>query len=211
MTHIANRVMKSFESTDREEMVKYLEWLRDTASKSEEKTRRAVLYALIGIVAFEILEIDTKSELSLGPLKLSDPSPVILFIPVAVAFFMLEAFVSITKYDAGRVTFRDLLERWQPLAKGNEIDGIVLPPEALYVASGTVNIGSSATPEEKAESLISRSVMIGVILIGLAFEVHAFVVLFRALGAGSPLLWGAITLVVLIIGAMFYYGYADNN
>jgi hypothetical protein len=192
-------------------MVKYLDWLRDSLSKSEEKTRRALLYTLVGAAVFELLAVDSKSELSLGPLKIDNPSSVVALLPVFVAFFFLEAFVSIEKYDAGRTVFRELLERWQPPAAGNEIDAIVLPPEALYVGSAAVNTGPAATPQENAESSISIIVMLGAILLAFSFEVHAFVVLFSRLGASSVLVWLALILVVLIAGAIVYYGRADSN
>ncbi|MFJ5991944.1 hypothetical protein [Lentzea sp. NPDC092896] len=184
-----------------EQVEKYIDWLQASlADFTKEKRRRSFLLITLAAV-FELLAAGGQSEIVIGPLKISQPSVVLVFMPTLAAYVFTELMIVHNKTHDLLDALCTSMRAWHGTAHANALAYLTVGPEPLLWNTSILRGHLGSKPKRgKAEERLSTAIVLLVILGLLAFLVHAFVVLFQRLGPGSVLIWvnlaGTSTLIV---------------
>jgi hypothetical protein len=212
---VDERVKDSFPVGDpkvdnREDMFRYMDWLRPTMQSYTQNMRRVATAILLLIAVFELLAHSRNTKFSLESFPISRGSVVFNILPVVVAYLVLQIITDVNKADQLKRTFTAVFKRWSGLAGANDLDKLLYGPEPLYWNwdpnwTETGNKSESDNRERIASSVLSVGLLIAV----LGFEADAYYVLFSSaqysLWHVRYLLWGislACTLFCLVMGAL---------
>jgi hypothetical protein len=94
----AQRIVDSLTSSSPEDIRKYIELLRTALGEYSQVVRRSVVHYLVIVFLFEVVLSAKTVELSLGPVKLSRASDILIFIPILAAFVFNETLVASLNY-----------------------------------------------------------------------------------------------------------------
>jgi hypothetical protein len=126
------RVIKAFENSSHEDIVKYLEWLRATIEVLSQNIRRTIGLALVLIAAFGLVNTSSNTVITVGSFKLSGGSIVAIFIPAIVSFLLYQAATDTNRLNILQEAFSKVFSIWSPAGENNDVDLWVLPSYALY-------------------------------------------------------------------------------
>lgn len=213
--NVTQRVENSFISDDlkvdnREDMFRYMDWLRPTMQSYTQNMRRMATIILLLIAVFELVAHSRNTRFSIESFPISRGSVVFDILPVMVAYLVLQIITDVNKaYQLNRV-FTAVFKKWSQSAGANDLDRLLYGPESLYWSWHTQwtdeeNKSASDNREFIASSVLSAGLLLAV----LAFEADAYNVLFSSaqyfLWHVRYLLWGislGCTSFCLIAGAL---------
>src|SRR5215469_7159527 len=83
---VRQRVSHSFRYGAHDDVTKYLDWLTSTIGDISQSLRKTVALLLSLMAAFAIVNASSDAELSIGSIKVSNSSLVIIFLPALISF-----------------------------------------------------------------------------------------------------------------------------
>jgi hypothetical protein len=179
---VRDRARDSFNKDDKEQIYEYLDWLRSTLREYVQNMRRMVAVLFLLAAAFELVANSRNASISIGSFRVTRNSIVLDFLPVAVAFLFLQVSVDGIKSDQLSDLFTEIFGLWSEKAEMNDLDVPVKGSAPVYwnPFAGTYRPGNLAGVD-KLEGNVA-TLLIGIIFLGvLAFEGHAYYILFPAL------------------------------
>jgi hypothetical protein len=200
------RVEDSFDSSDHEDVSKYLDWLSNVISNDTLAVRRMATLVVLLIAVFELVNESPKVRLSLGSFQLYKGSIVIQFVPALVAFLSLQTLIDTERLNNSQRIFSAAFGQWSEKAKENDLDNNILPPMPLYWNVGGVTARRSRVANV-ATYVLAFTLIFGVI----AFEAQAYYVLYR-LPTGGNIYWlvsVGVTAICIITAFSYTYDMAD--
>jgi hypothetical protein len=126
-------LLEAFTDAPRDEVLKFLEWLRESLYCSEENVRRSIVHIVLAVAIFELVAFAASDDITIGPLKIPNTSLFLALIPPYVAYAILQSLISTERYDVNRWIFKRMLETWQPKLDDMYADKLSLPEEVLYI------------------------------------------------------------------------------
>jgi hypothetical protein len=194
----------------REDMFRYMEWLRPTMQSYTQNMRRMATVILLLIAVFELVAHSRNTKFSLESFPISRGSVVFNILPVVVAYLVLQIITDVNKADQLNRVFTTVFKRWSQSAGTNDLDKLLYGPESLYWNwdpqwTDEGNKSASDNRERIASWVLSRGLLLGV----LGFEADAYYVLFSSaqysLWHARYLLWVislVCTLFCLVMGGL---------
>jgi hypothetical protein len=127
---IQKRIEESFDKDDREQVLKYMDWIYSSILDYVQTVRRNAAVLLLLIAAFELVVESRNTTLSIGSFSISKNSVALVFVPAIVGFLLMQILLDTQK--AGRLydgVFTPLFRIWSPKAAGNKLDLIIDQPQ----------------------------------------------------------------------------------
>lgn len=209
------RVKEAFTENDKEQAIKYLDWLRPTILDYAASIRRSSLVMILLVAIFELVISAKDIKITIGSFQVARGSIVLVFLPPLIAYLYMQAFWDTVRADYLREAFVAIFKIWSPKAEKNDFDDLLTPSQLMYFSV----IGGSFHEETKrridkledsASSIFVVSVIFGVV----AFEGQAYFVLFPH-HLGEAFTWTislCITIFCLCITVLTLYYFArDDN
>lgn len=192
---------KNISEADKENISKYLDWIISTLGDYAQNNRRTATLLLFIVAAFELVVYSRNSNISIGSFVIARGSIVFDFAPALVAYFCLQIIADWNKTDQLMKVFRTVFALWSEKAEENDLGNFLLGSAPLYW-NPTGGFTGRLEPTNKYRSdrleIFSTSVIMITVLVGvLAFEAHAYYVLFAA--SGSKLVLWAVSLFITVI------------
>jgi hypothetical protein len=220
MASISERVNQAFGSRDsstkkverdpikeaerREQLSKYLDYIKEADKEAIGAIRRNLLLALLAAVAFLLFQTQTIEKIDIGPIELATGSKLTVFLTSMSAYFFLETAIAIPNADRKRAAFSEVFAIWNREAHNARLDQLVYAKEPSYFATLT------AWPAEKDrtsfdriyEKWIAGPLAVGIAFLPFAFEIYAFIVLFAGFGRTDWTVWLNLVITsILLAGA----------
>lgn len=176
------------------------------------RTRTATLIAVIA--GFFLLTTGDVQELTLGPLKFDDISPILKLAPAVMAFVYLDLIMLyLVAFDYDRL-YQELVRKlWLPVLEADL--ELALAPKLGSLWGGR-NIIASGRPTHSTVVKVNDFLLgisgVLMLLFPLVFVAYAFVVLFDRFGAGDPLIWLAVAAATLcLVRALIALAYWNTS
>jgi hypothetical protein len=186
---IPQRVAEAFDEADTAKAEKFLDTTLSSWKQISDSITRTVAIIFLLAGAFEILiGSGATTSLTLGSLTFSNSSLLQQFMPALVAYLLYDMSSLVARWrDHGAIYFATL-KIFQPKLFNSELPSMVLP-----IIRGPWSLGPAYTHEraEDAFAVIMRIILllIGGILLPLAFESQAYYALVHKYGTGNILVW----------------------
>lgn len=200
---ITERINSAFDSLESDESKSnYIQAVRASLEDIETKLQANLKIVLVGMVAFELVVRASLSELSLGPIKITDLSMVQKILPAVVAYF----YNQIISLYAIRILARQVHDRAiKYTARSiyeNDLEYFTLPHSWFL----TEDIMKQYTGI-KLFTIITIPVKFATVVAPIAFLVYAYYQNFRISGSSDILVWSSLiaSVILAIQGAMFYF------
>lgn len=203
--YIYERVQESFKEDDRENIFRYMDWLRSTMQDYTQNMRRIATGALLLVALFELVANSRNSSVSIGSFRIARGTVVFDVLPIVVAYLVLQIIIDVNKVDQLQGVFSEAFKIWSEKAKANDLDLLPHGPVPLYwnpTASMTRPGRDNMHMSDKVDIVASFTLSWGLVLAVLAFEAHAYYIL---LPSPPSVLWFislGCTLFCLTIGAI---------
>lgn len=178
---IEARVQDSFSEANREDIFKYLDWVRSTILDYSQTMRRMATFLILLIAAFEIVANSRKSQITIASFQIARGSVVLTLLPGLVAFLVLQMMTDAGKAHRLITVYQEVFKLWSEKAEANDLDSEVLTDPPLYwtPAGGGFrkeNVNRAYKLADDSSLVLTVAVLMGI----LAFEAHAYYVLFPA-------------------------------
>jgi len=207
---IRHRVADSFDDKDREDILKYMEWLRENIAELVQSVRRTVTFTLLLMAAFGLVSESKKSTISIGSFQISNGSLVIVFLPALVAYLSLQVVSDSIQSNSLQIAFTAAFRKWSAKAERNDLDMLLFPTQALYWNPGTTSgYDDNRRWLDRVRAGTSDIIGIVVSISILAFEGWAY----YKLGNYSSAIWiisVCMTVLCLTLAMIQYIG-TDNT
>jgi hypothetical protein len=174
--------------------VDFLHALRDSWKEIAISLNRTLFLTLGLVVVFELLAQGQEGELNLGIITVKDTAVIQKFLTVAVAYLYLELVVLTIRQEDTHTAHTQLMKRIQPNIESNDLDLLLQPPARTLFTGGPAPRKSNALRYESLLDAILYTLIYPVLLMPIAFEVHAFYVLFRRFHSSDILVWVCLVL-----------------
>lgn len=73
-----------------EQLTQYLDYLRDALKETLSQMRRSLLLMFLLALVFALFQTRTLEDVSLGPIKITSRSELVVFLPTLIAYFLFE-------------------------------------------------------------------------------------------------------------------------
>ncbi len=179
--------------------------IRSNWQKAEEAVRSAILFLVLLVLAFELLEKSAVKEANIGPFKLGDLSFIQKFIPVLIAYYFYYICNLTLMLANYRIIHETILKKIYPTLEKNSIGKFLGPPYLSIF--GDLTFVPSKSPLYSLIDKLQRIFIIIVLFGSILFEIYAFQSLFVLFGLSDILIWISlfISLVLLLRGFLFIY------
>jgi hypothetical protein len=205
MKKIENRIRDSFSIDDREDLVRYLGWARSTISEYTQNIRRSSTVLVLLIAVFELVVNSRNGLVSIGSFQITRNSLALVFLPMIVAFLLLQVVTDTEK--AGRVgtAFCEAFRLWSKKASENGLDVLLASPTPLYWNTKDILFRDvTFDPIDTVETIGGLSLLVITLIGVLAFEAQAYYVLYPIRGSGLfPWLISLLVTVFCLISVAF--------
>jgi hypothetical protein len=172
---IKQRVSHSFYSNGHDDVAKYLDWLSSTISDIGQSLRKTVALMLSLMAAFAIVNASPKAQLSIGSVKVSNSSLVIIFLPALISFLYFQVGRDTLQLISRSRAFTAAFSIWSFKAEENDLDALIAPLRAAYWDLGGTGRSSNTSLSER----IGKTGQLGaapLIFIGvICFEIYAYI------------------------------------
>ena len=185
MKHIAlaDRVAAAF---DKETADAYGDQYLDAVVQNWREIARAMRRSLLVIVAlmagFFLLQNAKNTEITLGPLKLTNVSAVLTVIPALVAVLGYEVLAGFFAYVLCRDTITALMKVLHPSIHENDLQLLLVPPTTSLiggVGSSWEDLRNTAPGmEEKVLVVTSTGIFVAIVIGGFAFFGYSYIHLY---------------------------------
>lgn len=177
---VAERIDDSLDGKDREDVLKFMEWLRSGMQDLTQSLRRTMALALLLMAAFELVS-ESKTTITIGSFQISNGSIVIVFIPALVAYLYLQTISDTVRLDTLQFAFTAALRQWSADAERNDLDLLIAPSQALYWnAVSTPGYPDNRSWLENLRLWTFRTVLLVVMAGVFAFESWSYYKLYRS-------------------------------
>lgn len=183
------RVQDSFREASREDIVKYLDWVRSIILDHNQAMRRMAAFLVLLVAVFEIVANSRNVRITIASFQVTRGSVVLILLPGLVSFLALQMIADSYKANRLMSVYHEVFKLWSEKAAANDLDDEALSASPLYWTLTTA--GFREENRTKSAKLIDNSglFLAYVVLVGiLAFEAHAYYVLFPA-HVPSLILW----------------------
>ena len=119
------RVEDSFDADHREDAYKYSDWLRTPIADTVQSVRRSAITIVLLVAIFEIITESPKAVISLYSFQIGKGSVVLQFLPVFVAYLLLQVMRDTMYLGVLSAAFSAAFEKWSPEAVSNDLDLLV--------------------------------------------------------------------------------------
>jgi hypothetical protein len=198
--NIRDGVKSSFSSSEdrsqevaTEQALKYMEALRPVLKDYSRAGARSGLLVLTLAVVFELLHRSIISEVRIGGVLIKDLSFLRIFLPPAIAYFFFDGVSNSCRYDRLAEAHSAAFSVWNRTAESLDLDSLVEPAVPLYWLTGGGLRDEQMDRFDKLQTAAAVAIGCGLLLGLCAFEIYAYVVLFR--GPGISILAAVISLV----------------
>jgi hypothetical protein len=197
------RVMDAFDNSDGAEIERFMDLTLSSWRQLSDSITRTVVFIFLLAGVFEIL-VDTSSikSLTLGPLTFSNTSLFQLFIPALVAYLLYDVWSLVTRWrDHGAIYFA-IVNRFEPKLFESDLPLMVAPVIRGPWSLGPAFAKYTDRPTDTFEIFMRVILLIvGGIILPLAFEFQAYYTLVYRYGAGDILIWVSAAAAVFFIFA----------
>lgn len=177
---IEKRFSESFDANDREDIYKYLDWLRSTMSEFSQNVRRLVTITVFLIAVFEVIaQSSPKVGITISSFRIGKGSIALTFIPALVAYLFFQILIDSTRLRIMQKGFASLFKKWNAKAEGGDLDLVVMPPQAIYWSVGGLGHKANVIRSDKVEDVASKILLFAITAGTLLFEYQAYLTLFR--------------------------------
>jgi hypothetical protein len=200
---IEERVKDSFESSDSDQVFKYLELMRQTRDDYAGELRRLSTVLILLVAVFELVENGKNTIISVSSFQFSRHSVVMIFVPALAAYLFCQLSIDSTKSDRIGHAFNSTFRLWCPKGADNDLDILVQGPAPLYANSSTFSSRKFGGLTEKVEDIGGLTFIVVLLLGVFAFEGQAYYVLFS-----YSILWFVsvvLTVYLLVFGIIVYF------
>jgi hypothetical protein len=206
---MSERVKDSFDDNSEKEIEKFLDWTLTRVQDYCQSIRRSLTLMVLLIAVFELVRATKGGIITLGSFRISNNSPVLLFIPALAAFLYFQSIIDNRHASRHIMAFQDLLTKWAPKAMDNDLH--VLPlglPVPIYwnnVAGLQKDVHDRRVDNVEifASLILALTLLVGV----LAFEAQAYYLLHSS-STHQNILW-LISLVItafcLLMSALAFF------
>ena len=206
------RVRDSFTDAPREDISKYMEWLRSTAENLSQAVRKMILIMLLLIAAFELVGESPKTQLSIGAFKIASGSIVIIFIPALVSYMFFQVMRDSELLSELQKVFTDAFTIWSPKAEENNLDLWILPSITTFWNWAETKDISYDSPLVKILDLMQGLATATVILGVICFEIQAYYTLYQQRTTNFTLwLTSAIISAFCLVQAIAWFAAVKPN
>jgi hypothetical protein len=129
---IWERAAESFGTGAHEDLTTYLGWLRDSIASTSESIRRLAVLIVLLIAAFELVGEAKGVTITIGSFQISRNSIVLQFVPVLVAYLILQMTMDTTRNVEMRAAFSELFAKWSAEAGAHDMDLLLHSPMPVY-------------------------------------------------------------------------------
>lgn len=189
----------------RDQVLAYIQMLRDSASDRARVMRHSVTLALAAAFLFLLLQTDLTPKLSLGPFEFLKDSILSVFLSSAVAYLFLEAAMKVVEVDRLVDTLEAAFANWNRKLYDNDLEVLLVPDSPIYFAMSFRGVSSQ---HESTLDKFYLPVMIGlfipVTIIPGAFQVYAFAAMFSTFGWGHPVVWLNIAVASVLTSVAYW-------
>lgn len=194
---IRDRVNGSFDTSDREQISKYIDWLRPVKAEYMQGIRRMATAMVLLAAAFELVANSRSAEISIGSFRVDRGSIVLEFLPAIVAYFFLQINIDTNRVSQVDKIFQATFKLWSEKAWSNDLHLALQESAPVYWSM----LGGTSRPEntyasDKLEDKVSYALLFVVTGGTLLFEAQAYFTLFPK-RASEIVLW-AISLLLTI-------------
>jgi hypothetical protein len=204
---IKDRVRDSFSESDREDIFKYLDWIRSSLLDYNQAMRKMAAFIVLLIAIFEIVANSHNSIIAIGSFSISKGSLPFILLPGLVAFLFIQMMADAARADQLITIYTEVFRLWSVKAEANDLDVEVLSFPPLYW--NPTNAGYRSGNKTRLYRLTDNTGVFFslMVLIGmLAFEADAYYVLLptRILEFILWLISLFFTLGCLILGCLIF-------
>jgi hypothetical protein len=205
---IEDRIKASFDEDDKEETLKYMDWINSALLNYCQDVRRNAGFLLLLVAIFELVIGSRKATISIGSFGVSRNSIALTFLPAIVSFLYMQAILDSQKASRLNTIFSIAFKIWSPNASANKLDLYLSQPAPVYwnMAGGTYN-QSKLDKLDDRESVMSYTFITAIIFGILAFEAQAYYLLFST-RAPEIIVWAVsllVTLFCLVSGMLLIF------
>jgi hypothetical protein len=219
MTSISERVNQAFgrqdpsteegerdpikEAERREQLSKYLDYIKEADKEAIGAIRRNLLLALLAAAAFLLFQTNTIEKIDLGPIELATGSKLTVFLTSLSAYFFLETAIAIPDADRKRVAFSQVFAIWNREAYNAGLALLVHANEPSYFAPLTESPAEnhSTTFDRVYEKWITVPLALSMAFLPFVFEIYAFIVLFAGFGITDWTVWLNLVITSILLVA----------
>jgi hypothetical protein len=204
---IERRVRESFDEKNSEQITKYLDWLRQTSADYASNTRRIATALILLVAAFELVANSRNEKITIGSFQIARDTPVLMFLPVIVAFLLCQATIDFLKADRVQDAFSKIFALWCAKGEQNDLDALLEGPTPLYwtPTAGKVR-ESNRDAGDKLELFGGMTLLVAVLIGTFAFEGQAYYVLFSP----QNVLWFISLSISIFFLALTAYGWTSG-
>jgi hypothetical protein len=205
---IKDRVRDSFRESDREDIFKYLDWIRSSVLDYNQAMRKMAAFVVLLIAIFEIVANSHNSTISIGSFSISKGSLPFILLPGFVAFLFIQMMADAARAEQLIRIYTAVFGLWSANAEANDLGAEALSSLPIYW--NITGPGYRSVNETQLDRLtdsigvfFSFAVLIGM----LAFEADAYYVLLptRTLEFISWLISLFFTLGCFILGCFISF------
>lgn len=129
---IERRIVESFGKDDREQLLKYMDWINSSIQEYVQTVRRNATFLLLLVAAFELVVGSRNAALSIGSFSISRDSIALVFVPAIAGFLLMQIILDTRKASQLYSVFTHLFRIWSPKAAYNNLDLMVDQPQPAY-------------------------------------------------------------------------------
>jgi len=206
MKRASQRINDSFDASDREDIYRFLDWVRSAISERSQQLRRTVTIAILLIAVFEVVIQSPRTEVALGSFRLYRGSFVLQFVPVLIAYLYYQLVIDSCHLNEMQDISAAAFSKWSSKGYENGLHPLIQSPMPSYW-----NI-TGAQPDLTLSKIETTAEYIFVILILLgvpAFEAQAYYALYDS--STVHVLWIASVIVSTIFCVMAIWHFIVYN
>jgi hypothetical protein len=186
---VKERVADSFAEEGSEYIEKYIDMLREEWRSVTTSLSRTILLTLGLVVLFELLLRADTIELTLGPAKLTEPSPILRFIPALIAYLLYEELALMAKWSDISDIYEEILQKYHPKVWANDLELLVAPTQRAFWQIGTFYGESFEARTAQLQRAVSIFSVFGLLLLLTLFQAYAVYRLFQRFGVDDITIW----------------------
>jgi hypothetical protein len=178
---LVDRIDDSFDDTDQDQMLKYMEWLRSAILEHHNSIRRSVTLMLVLIAIFELVADSRNATLTIGSFHVSKGSIPLLFLPAVVSFLYYQLVLDSCHAARQHTAFGFVFDLWAPKAGENCLPLVLRIPEPAYWNALGADSSTDFQDAFDKEEYRSSAIFIVLIILGVyVFVGQAYYVLIPA-------------------------------
>jgi hypothetical protein len=211
---INDRVKEAFQESDKEQAIKFLDWLRPTILDYAASIRRTSLAIILLVAVFELVISSKGAKVTIGSFEIARNSVVLVFLPALIAYLYMQTAWDSARSDYLTTAFTTIFKVWSPNAEKNDLDDLLTPAQLMYYSA----IGGAIRSENKRpiDKIDDRTSFIfyGIFFFGtFIFEGQAYFVLFPH-HLGEAFSWAislSIAIFCLFVSVLIFYQLATEE